>query len=283
MHALNADKLYRENKVKCCIVVKYPDTNVLVLLIHYFAQMTSTCEVWFQTGMVTSIKDCRRYIPVHELCKSLNSIVCNILPAAHAITGCDTTSSFFGIGKKYMLRALKETPDQFSNLFMISHRDVDDSVDVCRKLISSLYDPKGKSKCCHSDLNRFCVKLTTCKDSSLIRLSPCEAIFKQDVLRTSLQTQIWMNAHKARADIRSPLQYGWIEGKSGLEPVLFEGQMSSDFLQDLVCTCKWKSVCSRGCVCFEHNLFCTELCSCQASDLCRNINTHKRNLEDEDS
>jgi len=120
-------------------------------------------------------------------------------------------------------------------------------------------------------------------DSSLIRLPPCEATFKQHELRTSLQTKIWMNAHETRAVIGSPLQYGWKEGKFGLEPVLFEGQMSSDFLQDLVCTCKGKSVCSRGCVCFEHNLFCTELCSCQASDLCCNINTHKRDLEDEDS
>ena len=80
LHALNADKLYRENKVKGRIVVKSPDTDVLVLLIHYFPQMTSMCEVWFQTGMVTSIKDCRRYILVHELCKSLNSVVCIILP-----------------------------------------------------------------------------------------------------------------------------------------------------------------------------------------------------------
>ena len=84
LHALNADRLYRENKVKGRIVVKSPDIDILVLLIHYFPQMTSTCEVWFQTGMVTSIKDCRHHIPLHELCKSLNSFVCNILPAAHA-------------------------------------------------------------------------------------------------------------------------------------------------------------------------------------------------------
>jgi hypothetical protein len=156
----------------------------------------------------------------------------------YGITGCDTTSSFFGIGKKSMLKALKETPDQFSDLSMISHADVDDSVDVCRKVISRLYDQKGKSNRCHSDLNRFCVKLATCKDSSLIRLPPCEATFKQHVLRTSLQ-KIWMNAHEAMAVIGSSLQYGWKE--FGLEPVLFEGQMSSDFLQDLVCTCKGKS------------------------------------------
>jgi hypothetical protein len=61
--------------------------------------------------------------------------------------------------------------------------------------VSRLYDPKGKSKRCDSDLNRFRVKLATCKDSSLIRLPPCEATFKQHVLRTSLQ-KIWKNAHE---------------------------------------------------------------------------------------
>jgi hypothetical protein len=46
--------------------------------------MKNTSELWFQTGLITSTKDCRRYIPVHELCKSLSSVVCEILPADHA-------------------------------------------------------------------------------------------------------------------------------------------------------------------------------------------------------
>jgi hypothetical protein len=50
------------------IVVKSPDTDVLVLLVHYFPNMKNTSELWFQTGLITSTKDCRRYIPVHELC-----------------------------------------------------------------------------------------------------------------------------------------------------------------------------------------------------------------------
>jgi hypothetical protein len=43
-----------------------------------------------------------RQFTVHELCKSLSSVVCEILPADHALTGCDTTSSFFGIEKNSM-------------------------------------------------------------------------------------------------------------------------------------------------------------------------------------
>ena len=99
LHALYSDKLYQENNVQGCIVVKSPDTEVLVLYVHYFPKIKNTSELWFQTGPITRTKDCRRYIPVHELCKSLSSVVCEILPATHALTGCDTTSSFFGIGK----------------------------------------------------------------------------------------------------------------------------------------------------------------------------------------
>jgi hypothetical protein len=44
--------------------------------------------------------------------------VCEILPAAHALTGRDTTSSFFGIGKKSMLKALKETPNQLTKALL---------------------------------------------------------------------------------------------------------------------------------------------------------------------
>ena len=119
LHALHSDKLYQENNVQGRIVVKSPDTDVRVLLVHYFPNMKNTGELWFQTGLITSTKDCRRYIPVHELCKSLSPVVCEILPADYALIGCDTTSSFFGIGKNSMFKALKEPPNQFSELSRI--------------------------------------------------------------------------------------------------------------------------------------------------------------------
>jgi hypothetical protein len=139
----------------------------------------------FQTGLITSTKDCRRYIHVHALCKSLSSVVCEILQAASALTGCDTTSSFFGIRKKSMLKALKETPNQFSDLSRIECSDIDDSVDLSRKLVSRLYDPKGKSKRCHIDLNKLRVKLATVKDSTLVRLPPSEDMFDNVIAEKS--------------------------------------------------------------------------------------------------
>jgi hypothetical protein len=81
---------------------------------------------------------------------------------------------------------------------------------------------------------------------------------------------------------RSPLlMFGW-EDKGGLVPVLFRGQMSSDFLQDLVCSCKGKSICSSSCVCLEQNLSCTDLCPCYGSDMCKNAITENVTLLEDD-
>ena len=46
---------------------------------------------------------------------------------------------------------------------------------------------------------------------------------------------------------------------------------------------KRRSVCSKGCVCFEQNLSCTKLCPCQALDLCHNVITHRTDIEDDDA
>ncbi|CAC5382504.1 unnamed protein product [Mytilus coruscus] len=77
--------------------------DVLVLSVHYFPRMLNTYQLWLFMGSVTSGKDGRRYITVHELCSSLTNITREILPAAYALTGSDTTSSLFGIGKSMFL------------------------------------------------------------------------------------------------------------------------------------------------------------------------------------
>jgi hypothetical protein len=106
-HAIHADKLSAESGVKGRIIIKSADSDVLVLCVHYFSNRQHTLELWFQTGTVSSTKDRRRYIPVHEICSTLSPVFTNTLPAAHAVTGCDTTSSLFGIGKRSVLLSSK--------------------------------------------------------------------------------------------------------------------------------------------------------------------------------
>jgi hypothetical protein len=116
---------------------------------------------------------------VHDITLAIGPLVCNILPAVHALTGCDTTSSFFGIGKKTVYKTLIQNPQKFQNLLSLAGSDVETSVEVGRKFVSVLYDPKGAAKSAHDNLNELRVKSTLAKDASLVRMPPSEAAFKQ--------------------------------------------------------------------------------------------------------
>ena len=203
----------------------------------------------------------------------LGSVLCRVLPAAYALTGCDTTSSIFGVGKKTMYKVLKDSQKEFVDLSQTACDDIETSVAVDRKFVARLYDPKARFACDHGDLNKLRSRIALQNDASLVKLPPCGATFRQHVLRVSLQVYIWTSLSIAQPPVKSPLQFGWVN-KNGLVLVYFDKQTSSDFLQDLLCTCKGKTLCSKGCICFEQNLSCTELCPCQGNFSCNNSNTH---------
>ena len=47
----------------------------------------------------------------------------SILPAVHALTGCDSTSALFRIGKKSVFKAIYDHPDDFSDLVTLNNED----------------------------------------------------------------------------------------------------------------------------------------------------------------
>ena len=59
---------------------------------------------------------------MHDITLAIGPLVCNILPAVHALTGCDTTSSFFGIGKKTVYKTSIQNPQKFQNLLSLTWR-----------------------------------------------------------------------------------------------------------------------------------------------------------------
>ena len=159
LHVIHADRIFGEKRTKGRIIVKSSHTDVLVLCVHYFPSLQHTDELWFQTGAISSTKDGRRFIPVHDICNSIDPVICKILPAVHAVTGCDTTSSIFGIGKRTVFKVLKDRPRDFIDLSSLADCDIDQSVYVARKLVARLYDQKEKLKAGHVDLNKLRVRL----------------------------------------------------------------------------------------------------------------------------
>ncbi|VDI26825.1 Hypothetical predicted protein [Mytilus galloprovincialis] len=108
LHVIHSDKIFQLLNIWGRIKVKCSDTDVHVLCVHYFKVLVSTEQMWFLTGSANSLRDCRRYIPIHELSKSLSPLLANILPTVHALTGCDTTSAIFGFGKKTVLKLIRK-------------------------------------------------------------------------------------------------------------------------------------------------------------------------------
>ena len=125
-------------------------------------------ELWIQAGGITSTSDLRRFIAVHSICHSVSPTFSSILPAVHALTGCDSTSALFGIGKKSVFKAIYDHPDDFSDLLTLNNEDDASALQAARKLTSALYDPKAKRTDAIQNLNNLRVKLASKKNASLI-------------------------------------------------------------------------------------------------------------------
>ena len=98
-----------------------------------------------------------------------------------------------------------------------------------------MYDPKGKEKEAHSNMNVLRAKLAAKRECVLAKLPPCEESLKQHVRRAAWQTRIWISSHIAKPDLGSPLEYGWKREGEKLVPVYYEGLSASEVMQDLLC------------------------------------------------
>ena len=69
------------------------DTDVFILLVHFYHDKELTCHV----TMEATSKE-RKSIDIQATARLHNDIA-GQLPAAHALSGCDTVAQLWGIGK----------------------------------------------------------------------------------------------------------------------------------------------------------------------------------------
>jgi hypothetical protein len=73
-------------------VVVAADTDIFVLLVYAFSKV-DPAEKWYMKI------DKERYVDIGDVCKAYGKEVCDVLPAYHSVTGCDTTSYPYKVGK----------------------------------------------------------------------------------------------------------------------------------------------------------------------------------------
>ncbi len=86
------------------VIVRTVDTDVLVILVgkfHDFHDVNPESDVWVAFGMGRNF----RFLSVNAISASLGVPRSRSLPVFHALTGCDTNSTFFGKSKKSAWKA----------------------------------------------------------------------------------------------------------------------------------------------------------------------------------
>jgi hypothetical protein len=78
---------------------------------------------------------------------------------------------------------------------------------------------------------------THIEDSRSGSLSCASSESSTDEDFNQLKTDFFPMPKIAKPPVASPYDYGWQKGNNGPTPILFSGLMSSDFLQDLICSC----------------------------------------------
>ena len=240
------------------LAIRTVDTDVVVLAIFCYQQLNVN-ELWIHFGVGKNV----RLLPVHAISKTLGPKMCQAMPIFHALTGCDTVSSFFGKGKRSAWEAWKSYPavtDAFNNLYSATeHSGIDPStVRVLERFIVVMYD--RTSEC--TDLDAARKFLFTKKTKSLDSLPPTSAAFVQHLKRAVYQAVLcWSNSLKRNVESHDPSHWGWSKDGSRWVPFWSTLPEVSECSRELIhCWCK--KGCTGRCKCVRANLVCTALCHC---------------------
>lgn len=90
-HEADTRLVLHASKSKDPVIVRATDTDILILL-SYAHSICKPEHGWF-------MKVDHRYVSVSKTTTNFGEEICEVLPAYHSITGCDTTSFPYGIGK----------------------------------------------------------------------------------------------------------------------------------------------------------------------------------------
>jgi hypothetical protein len=254
------------------VVVVTNDTDVLLLLMHHFK--SSMCDMYMHSEVSGRHGRVSNLIPIRQLCQKAGDLVCRCILVIHAISGCDTTSALFGIGKRSAYRKLKSMPKIVELTEILSNaKSLDKQVSAAgQQMVLCLYGASN-GETLNALRHRLYMHFTVTR-STIVKpekLPPTEHSCDLHVKRVHLQALQWESLSTEGHDAE---RFGWRLVNNQYTPIASTMAAAPDDLLKLVrCSCKNESrnQCATAlCSCFNVSLRCVAACKNCVGLCCNN-------------
>ena len=271
--------IYLATKGHSLLQVLCDDTDVFVLLLHFYNVKNLKCSLVMESTVTG-----RSTIDIKQTVEKHHNVVGHIL-AAHALSGCDTVSQPFGIGKVTILKAIEN--GKYVDL-LGTNADMSEIVSQAVAFLMACYgskEDKHMSKARHeiwikkmSSKNITAAPLLKC-------LPPTDESFVEHVKRAHLQCLIWLSAEAKDPPSVNPCELGWRLEEGKLLPRMVGENVKAvpeQLMKLIKCSCSSSLPCSSSrCSCYTAKLSCSSFCSCFHQDSCNNPSTPSSNLAED--
>ncbi len=205
------------------VIIRATDTDVLVLMAHIYS-WTNIEKPW-QMNI-----DQESFVNINAICSHIGSEACNILPAFHSITGCDTTSFPFRVGKVAPWKKLVKTRSYDLLSTFGTRVPSEDSLQAAKEFFQTImYNGKKDESFIET---RVCMyKKQKVKSSEGI--IPDENSALQHIKRSWLQCYIWCHCNVNQIDF--PVideTFGWRQNDGFIQPLWFSCSQFPPELRD---------------------------------------------------
>lgn len=242
------------------------DDTDLIMLLAYYADLQSH-DIFLHTQSKSSTHKSRLW-NMKVFKQHFGSEVCEQLLFIHAVSGCDTTSRLFGIGKGIAMKKClaSKSVQECSQVFNSESSTADQVTTAGEKALLVLYGGKPEDTLNTLRYKKFCEKTAT-KTTQLQSevLPPTVAAARFHSLRVYLQIQQWKGCTTL-----SPTDWGWEMTGGHLMPVLTDRPAAPEYLLRVIhCGCNGDCSTMR-CTCRKNNLDCSTACGHCHGTACSN-------------
>lgn len=183
------------------VVIVAKDTDVLILMIwahHAFGIR----HKWLMKY------DNNKYAEIDSICNFLGDELCRVLTAIHALSGCDTTSYFYNVGKVKTLKKIKKNPSRLQLINAIGREETlsESEVEKIKEFIrTTMYNGKSAESYLETRVRLY----KSMKTKTSMSIPPDQHSMVQAIKRVHYQAFHWYRCTDIRIPNISLEDHGW--------------------------------------------------------------------------